>query len=78
MRIKQLQETQAVLERQWTDRLTKLQLKVIGLETHGSHQQQVAFLQNELQRMRNQNSVQYRAASATVRPTYLPPVTQTR
>lgn len=84
-RIKELHGTQAVLERQFTERVTNLQLKVIALETSGNNHQEVAMLRSEVERLRahlagQQSAAYYRAATsgATTVPQYLPPVTQNR
>lgn len=81
-RIKEIHEMHTDLERQLVDRVTSLQLKVIALETHGSDSQKVASLRAEVERLRarvvQQPTGYYSSASATTRPTYLPPVTQHR
>jgi hypothetical protein len=84
-RIKELHENQAVLERQITERVTNLQLKVIALETNGDNHQEVAMLRSEVAQLRahvtgQQSAAYYRAATSatTTVPQYLPPVTQNR
>ncbi|MEM8946476.1 MAG: hypothetical protein AAGD11_14990 [Planctomycetota bacterium] len=77
-RIKELRDRHTNLERQFSQRLTELQLKVIALETHGSNHQEVAMLRDEVQRLRAQSGTNYRSVSAAAKPTYLPPITQTR
>ncbi len=80
-RIKELQGIHANLERELTQRLTNLQIKVTTLETHGNNYQELAMLRSEVARLRTQVAGQqagryYPAAAA--KPTYLPPVTQHR
>ncbi len=79
-RIKEIRVIHTNLERQLTQRVTDLQLKVIALETHGSDHQELASLRTEVQRLRSQakgqQSVRYYNAAA--KPTYLPPVSQYR
>ena len=85
LRIKELHEDQAVLERQLTERVTSVQLKVIALETNGNNHQELAMLRSEVERLRahvtgQQSSGYYRASISppTGAPQYLPPVTQNR
>ncbi len=82
-RIKELESILSDLERQLTQRVTNLQLKVIALETNGSNNQELAMLRTEVQRLRNsppntQSVGYYRQINAGTSPTYLPPVTQNR
>jgi len=85
LRIEEISDHQAMLERQLLERLTGIQLKVMALETRGSSSQEVAVLRAELERMRAIVSQQthghpvYQNAlrsDANTGPVHLPPTTQ--
>ncbi|MCG8449710.1 MAG: hypothetical protein MI725_09030 [Pirellulales bacterium] len=86
-RIKELHEIQMILERQLTERVTNLQLKLISVEANDNSQQEIALLRGELERLRGQvaqQPVNYShhpvgiGGVANSAPAHLPPVTQYR
>ena len=83
-RIEELQVLQNSVERQLTDRVTGLQLKLIALETNGNNSQEVARLRAEVQALRQQAGrgvtafdppyVGTASGTAGMAPVQLPPV----
>ncbi len=78
-RLKEIHAMHSSLERQLVDRVTRLQLKVIALETHGSDSHEISRLRSEVQRLHTEVARQQAGRHvATGGPTYLPPVTSRR
>jgi hypothetical protein len=84
MRIREIDDQQATLERQLLDRLTSIQLKIIALETRDSSDREFAMLRAEVERLRTY--IAHRPASVLAArsspvassadaPVHLPPTT---
>lgn len=85
--IKELHEFQMMLERQFTERISNLQMKLISIEASGNNQHELSQLNAEVERLRAQIAMltqsrtpyaQAMGRSTAANPTYLPPVTQHR
>jgi hypothetical protein len=86
LRIREVDDQQATLERQILDRLTSIQLKIIALETRDFSDREVAMLRAEVERLRTY--IAHRPASvpagypasvasrADDAPVHLPPTTR--
>jgi hypothetical protein len=86
LRIREIDDQHAILERQMLDRLTSIQLKITALETRDTSNREVAMLRSEVERLRTYIAQRPAsvlagypapvASSAQGAPVHLPPTTR--